>query len=82
MQKRDPLFIRKVFVSHYCSIPFHLLDETANEHVRTRGVLPKIMIEELFAGAFHLIRNFELAPYASDTSLEDLVAEKIKKEEI
>ena len=73
------MFVRKVFVSHYCNIPFHLLDKDANEHVQKHGVLPKTMIEELFAGSFHLIRNFELAPFANDNSLENIISERIEK---
>ena len=75
------MFIRKVFVAHYCNIPFHLLDKGANEALQMQGVYPKTLIEELYAGSFHLIRNIELAPYANDTTLEDKIADIIDKEE-
>ena len=82
VQKRDPLFLRKIFVSHYCNIPYHLLDKEANVLIKEKGMYPSVMVEELYAGAFHMIRNFELAPFAHDTSLEDLVTEKIDKNEL
>jgi hypothetical protein len=78
VQRRDPLFLRKVFVSHYCNIPFHLLDRQTQEDLVSNGVYPKTLIEEIYAGAYHLIRNFELAPFAHDTSLEDLIAQRVE----
>lgn len=40
------------------------------------------LLEELYAASFHLIRNFELAPYAQNNSLEDVVATKVLNGEI
>lgn len=81
VQARDPMFLRKVFVSHYVGIPFHHLDRTAKEKLETQGVYPEELIKELYAASFHLVRNFELAPFASDTSLEDQVASIIERED-
>lgn len=47
--------------------------------VADNGVYPQTLVDDLYAVSFHLMRNFELAPFASDTSLEDLIAEKIDK---
>lgn len=47
-----------------------------------KGVYPSTLIEEIYAGAFHLIRNFELAPFANDTTLEDMIADKVEKGEL
>lgn len=66
--------MRRVFVSHYCNVPYHLLLD--------KSLYPKTLIEELYAAAFHLIRNFELAPFAQETSLEDIIAERINKGEL
>lgn len=79
MQAKDPLFLRKLFVSHYCNIPYHLLDKKANDSVQKTGLLPKTLIEELYAGAFHLIRTFELGPFRPESGVEDIVADQIEK---
>jgi len=39
---------------------------------------PNTLIEELYAASYYLIRNFELAPYASDTTLEDRLIKEIE----
>lgn len=67
--KRDPLFLKRVFVSHYCNVPYHVM---MNERL-----YPITLIEELYEGAFHTIRHFELAPYNVD-ELEDVILKKIK----
>lgn len=58
-EKECPSFVRKAFISHYFNIPFTLF--IGEDYIRsTDGV------DELFAAAQYLIRNFELAPYATD----------------
>lgn len=76
------MFLRKVFVSHYCNIPFHLLDKNVAKAIELNGEYPRMLLEELYAASFHLMRNFELAPFASDTSLEDYVANLVETEKI
>jgi len=61
-------------VSHYCNIPFHLLDKRTNSFVERGECYPLSLIDDLYTASFHLMRNFELAPYANDTKLEDHVA--------
>lgn len=73
-QKDDPMFLRRVFVSHYCNVPYHMLLD--------RTLYPQTLVEELYAASFHLIRNFELAPFANDTSLEDMIAERVNEGKI
>ena len=82
VQQKDPLFLRKVFVSHYLNTPYHLFDYRVNEIIKETGVYPKTLIEELYAASFFLIRNFELSPYVTERSLDDLIADKIEKGEI
>lgn len=65
------MFLRRAFVSHYFNIPYHVLLDTS--------LYPRMMVEELYAAASHLIRNFELAPYASDGNLEGKVLSLIEK---
>lgn len=49
------MFVKRVFVSHYCNIPYHvLLDHT---------LYPRTLVEELFEAAYHLMRCFELSPW-------------------
>lgn len=61
------MFIRRVFVSHYLNIPYHLLlDKT---------LYPKTLVEELYAAAYYLIRNFELAPYREGKLEDKLIAD-------
>ncbi len=72
----------RVFVSHYCNIPFHLLDEDVAETVKKNGFYPATLADDLYAASFHLMRNFELAPYANDNKLEDLIAELVDKGKI
>lgn len=66
--------MKRVFVSHYCNIPFHLLDKRVAKIVEREGYYPVTLIDDLYAASFHLIRNFELAPYATDTKIEDIVS--------
>lgn len=68
------MFLRRVFVSHYCNVPYHVLLD--------KKLYPQTLLEELYAASFHLIRNFELAPFANDTSLEDLIAERVNEGKI
>nr|DAL72682.1 MAG TPA: hypothetical protein [Caudoviricetes sp.] len=68
------MFLRRVFVSHYCNVPYHMLLD--------RTLYPQTLVEELYAASFHLIRNFELAPFANDTSLEDMIAERVNEGKI
>lgn len=49
------MFIRRVFISHYLNIPYHVACDEA--------LYPNTLIEELFAAASYLIRNFELSPF-------------------
>lgn len=63
----DPMFVRRAFVSHYLSIPYHLLLD--------KELYPTTLVEELFAVASYLIRNFELAPYKSGNLEEKLVSD-------
>ena len=64
-QQEDPLFLRRVFVAHYCNIPFHLLmDHT---------LYPRTLIEELFAASMYWCRNCELAPYQQDNFDDKLI---------
>lgn len=67
VQKEDPLFIRKVFVSHYLNIPYHIIED--------RTLYPRTLIEELFAASTYLIRNFELAPYKQGDLEDKLIAD-------
>ena len=69
--------MRRVFVSHYCNVPFHLLDRRIAEIVEKGGVYPTALTDDLYAASFHLMRNFELAPFASDTKLEDLISDLV-----
>lgn len=82
IQKRDPMFMRKVFVSHYCNIPFHLLDKRFADQVKRDGYYPSELVLDLYAASFHLVRNFDLAPFASDTKLEDLISDLVDKEKL
>lgn len=63
------MFIRRVFVSHYLNIPYHLLLDG--------GLYPITLIEELYAASSFLMRNFELAPFATD-NLEDALIKRIE----
>jgi hypothetical protein len=63
------MFIRRVFVSHYLNIPYHLLLD--------RKLYPITLIEELYAASSFLMRNFELAPFATD-NLEDALIKRIE----
>ncbi len=76
------MFLRKVFVSHYCNVPFHLIDPIAKASVDERGMYPSTLVEEIYAASFHLMRNFELAPFASDTSIEDTVANLVENDKL
>ena len=64
----DPFFLRKVFVSHYLNIPYHVIQNS--------NLYPKTLVEELFAASVYLIRNFELSPYRSD-DLEEKIISKL-----
>ena len=59
-------------MAHYCNIPYHLL--TGEEGYQ----YSKTDVDELFIGAQHLIRNFELAPYAQADSLEEQMIARVK----
>ena len=72
-QKTDPYFIRKAFVSHYLSIPFHMLNDSE--------AYPRTLLDELFAASIYLIRSFELSPFRTD-DLEDLIVAKVNNENI
>jgi len=82
IMKRDHTFMKKVFVSHYCNVPFHLLDKDINEIVAKTGYYPTSLVDDLYETSLHLIRNFELAPYAQDDKLEEFVINIVNKEEI
>lgn len=41
------------------------------------GLYPMTLLEELFAASYYLIRNFELAPWATD-NLEDRVEKLVE----
>ena len=73
MQKDDPYFIRKTFVSHYLNIPFHV--------VNNPELYPHTLIEELFAASVYLMRNFELSPYRND-DLEESIATRVRNGEL
>jgi len=45
--------------------------------VEKGGVYPTALTDDLYAASFHLMRNFELAPFASDTKLEDLISDLV-----
>lgn len=68
-KERDPYFIKRVFVSHYCNIPYHLMLDG--------DLYPMTLLEELFAASYYLIRNFELAPWATG-NLEDRVEKLVE----
>lgn len=76
------MFLRKVFVSHYCNIPFHMLDETASRALDKNGVYPVTLTEELYAASFHLVRNFELAPFTQNSDLEDRISDLVENDKI
>jgi len=82
IQKSDPKFLKRVFVSHYCNIPFHLLDKKLAKVVEEQGTYPLSIIDDLYTVSIHLMRNFELAPYANDTKLEDLIASLVNSGKI
>jgi hypothetical protein len=78
IQDKDPKFLKRVFVSHYCNIPFHLLDKRMAAIVERDGFYPSALIDDLYSASFHLMRNFELAPFATDTKLEDLITRLVE----
>lgn len=74
--------MKRVFVSHYCNIPYHLLDKPIADKVAAGGAYPKTLVADLYSVSYHLMRNFELAPFANDTKLEDLVAKLVDNDKI
>lgn len=74
VHEKDPMFVRRVFVSHYCNIPYHLLLDG--------DLYPRTLLEELYAASYHLIRNFELAPHTGDRSFEDGIIKRIENGEL
>lgn len=79
---KDKDFINRVFVSHYCNIPYHLLDLAVKQHVDKCGVYPRTLVEDLMTASLHLIRTFELSPYDNDDSVEELVRSMVDNKEI
>nr|DAO36626.1 MAG TPA: hypothetical protein [Caudoviricetes sp.] len=77
VKKEKPYFIKYVFISHYLHIPYENLDPEASDCVKRYGVYPKTFVEELFAASNYLMRQFELAPFASD-DLEDKIIQYIQ----
>jgi hypothetical protein len=73
VQKDDPYFVRKAFVSHYLNVPFHVVNDPVQ--------YPHTLIEELFAVSVYLMRNFELSPYRSD-DIEDAIAKRVYNGEL
>lgn len=69
-------------MAHYCNIPFHFLDQTANAVLEKSGTYPATLVEELYAASFHLVRNFELAPFAQNAGLEDFVADLVENDKL
>jgi hypothetical protein len=50
------MFVKRVFVSHYCNVPYHvMLDDK---------LYPRTLVEELFEASYHLMRCFELSPWS------------------
>lgn len=78
--KRDPNFLRKVFVSHYCQIPFERLDVTTHAILSKTEVIPDTLLKELYMACVHTMRAFELAPYTPvKDNVEDYVRDLMKQ---
>lgn len=76
MLEEDPMTLRRVFVSHYCNVPYHrLLNDENYKYSQTD-------IDDLFIACQHLIRNYELSPYIQDDDLESRLIEDIKNGKI
>lgn len=72
--KEDPLFIRRVFVAHYCNIPYNdLLDNSK---------YPRTLIDELFIASQYLMRNHELAPYTDDKGVDAILQKRFDSGEL
>lgn len=56
-----------------------MLDKRIYELVKNGGCYPSKLVDDLYTASFHLMRNFELAPFANDTKLEDFVSDQIEK---
>lgn len=59
-----------MFISHYCNVPLTLF--FPEDYIRSADG-----VEELFAAATYLIRQFELAPFAND-DLEDKILKDLE----